>query len=61
MADISDVRTLDMMFEWLEPTPEGFKVEIVAGNVFVSPHGTPTGRSLAMSWNSCVPGIRASG
>ena len=37
MADISDVRTLDMMFEWLEPTPEGFKVEIVAGNVFVSP------------------------
>ncbi|MFE5240993.1 MULTISPECIES: Uma2 family endonuclease [unclassified Streptomyces] len=37
MADTSDERTLDMMFEWLEPTPEGFKVEIVAGNVYMSP------------------------
>ncbi|MGA6171800.1 Uma2 family endonuclease [Streptomyces sp. NPDC012600] len=37
MADISDERTLDMMFEWLEPTPEGFKVEIVEGNVYMSP------------------------
>ncbi|WP_327116005.1 Uma2 family endonuclease [Streptomyces sp. NBC_01341] len=34
MADTSDERTLDMMFEWLEPTPEGFKVEIVEGNSF---------------------------
>ncbi|MEV7402034.1 Uma2 family endonuclease [Streptomyces sp. NPDC091267] len=37
MADTSDERTLDMMFEWLEPTPEGFKVEIVEGNIFMSP------------------------
>ncbi|MFJ8858583.1 Uma2 family endonuclease [Streptomyces sp. NPDC102451] len=37
MADTSDERTLDMMFEWLEPTPEGFKVEIVEGNVYMSP------------------------
>ncbi|NUW04958.1 Uma2 family endonuclease [Streptomyces sp. CAI 127] len=37
MADISDERTLDEMFEWLEPTPEGFKVEIVEGNVYMSP------------------------
>ncbi|MFF2412508.1 Uma2 family endonuclease [Streptomyces sp. NPDC058092] len=37
MADISDERTLDMMFEWLEPTPEGFKVEIVEGNIYMSP------------------------
>lgn len=28
MADSSDERTLDMMFEWLEPTPEGFKVDM---------------------------------
>lgn len=37
MAEESDERTLDMMFEWLEPTPEGFKVEIVEGNIFMSP------------------------
>lgn len=37
MADTSDERTLDMMSEWLEPTPEGFKVEIVEGNVYMSP------------------------
>ncbi|MFE7404372.1 Uma2 family endonuclease [Streptomyces sp. NPDC057557] len=37
MADRSDERTLDMMFEWLEPTPEGFKVEIVEGNIYMSP------------------------
>ncbi|MCX4725762.1 Uma2 family endonuclease [Streptomyces sp. NPDC090052] len=37
MADTSDERTLDSMFEWLEPTPEGFKVEIVGGNIFMSP------------------------
>ncbi|MEV5198899.1 Uma2 family endonuclease [Streptomyces sp. NPDC053720] len=37
MADSSDKRTLDMMFEWLEPTPEGFKVEIVEGNIYMSP------------------------
>jgi Uma2 family endonuclease len=39
MADSDDERTLDMMFEWLEkwPIPEGFKVEIVGGNVAMSP------------------------
>lgn len=37
MADTSDERTLDMMFEWLEPTPEGFKVEIVEGTIYMSP------------------------
>ncbi len=39
MADSSDERTLDAMFEWLEkmPVPEGFKVEIVEGNIFMSP------------------------
>ncbi|NEE42759.1 Uma2 family endonuclease [Streptomyces sp. SID7982] len=37
MADASDERTLDMMFEWLEPVPEGFKVEIVEGAVYMSP------------------------
>ncbi|MEU9315115.1 Uma2 family endonuclease [Streptomyces sp. NPDC048295] len=37
MADSSDERTLDMMFEWLEPTPEGFKVEIVEGIIYTSP------------------------
>ncbi|WP_433401558.1 Uma2 family endonuclease [Streptomyces sp. CA-146814] len=37
MADISDEFTLDEMFEWLEPTPEGFKVEIVEGTVHMSP------------------------
>lgn len=36
-ADISDELTLDEMFEWLEPTPEGFKVEIVEGTVLMSP------------------------
>ncbi|MEU8625280.1 Uma2 family endonuclease [Streptomyces sp. NPDC048669] len=39
MADTSDERTLNMMFEWLEPTPEGFKVEIVEGNIYMSPQG----------------------
>ncbi|MGY0058491.1 Uma2 family endonuclease [Streptomyces sp. LZ34] len=39
MADSSDELTLDMMFEWLEkmPIPEGIKVEIVEGNIFMSP------------------------
>lgn len=37
MADTSAEQTLDMMFEWLEPTPEGFKVEIVEGAVYMSP------------------------
>ncbi|MGC5262790.1 Uma2 family endonuclease [Streptomyces cyaneofuscatus] len=37
MADISDELTLDEMFEWLEPTPEGFKVEIVEGTFHMSP------------------------
>ncbi|MEV8020884.1 Uma2 family endonuclease [Streptomyces sp. NPDC086554] len=39
MADSSDERTLDMMFEWLEkmPVPEGIKVEIVEGHIFMTP------------------------
>lgn len=42
MADESDEKdklTLDRMFEWLEqlPVPEGYKAEIVGGNVFMSP------------------------
>ncbi|MER8000683.1 MULTISPECIES: Uma2 family endonuclease [unclassified Streptomyces] len=39
MADESDELTLDKMFETLEkmPVPEGIKVEIVEGNIFMSP------------------------
>ncbi|MGW3727273.1 Uma2 family endonuclease [Streptomyces sp. NPDC000851] len=39
MADNSGELTLDTMFEWLErmPIPEGYKVEIVEGNIFMSP------------------------
>lgn len=39
MADSSDERDLDSMFEWLEkmPVPEGFKTEIVGGHIFMSP------------------------
>ncbi|ATL28629.1 Uma2 family endonuclease [Streptomyces formicae] len=39
MAEISDKRTLDSMFEWLErmPNPEGIKTEIVGGHIFMSP------------------------
>lgn len=39
MADSSDELTLDAMFEALEkmPVPEGIKVEIVEGNIFMSP------------------------
>lgn len=37
MAEQSDERTLDMMFEWLEPAPEGYKVEIVQGAIYMSP------------------------
>ncbi|WP_328769708.1 Uma2 family endonuclease [Streptomyces sp. NBC_00286] len=39
MAEDSGELTLDAMFEWLEkmPVPEGYKVEIVGGNVFMSP------------------------
>ncbi|MFD7405114.1 Uma2 family endonuclease [Streptomyces sp. NPDC059866] len=39
MAESSGELTLDMMFEWLErmPVPEGYKVEIVGGNIFMSP------------------------
>ncbi|MFD4942176.1 Uma2 family endonuclease [Streptomyces sp. NPDC058239] len=39
MAEESDERTLDSMFEWLEkmPVPEGIKTEIVGGNIFMSP------------------------
>ncbi|KIF75021.1 hypothetical protein QR77_15885 [Streptomyces sp. 150FB] len=38
-SDESLELTLDRMFEWLEelPVPEGFKAEIVGGNVFMSP------------------------
>lgn len=39
MADESGELTLDVMFEWLEkmPVPEGTKVEIVGGNIFMTP------------------------
>ncbi|WP_406476447.1 Uma2 family endonuclease [Streptomyces sp. NBC_01615] len=39
MADDSGELTLDVMFETLEkmPIPEGTKVEIVGGNIFMSP------------------------
>ncbi|MFJ4472971.1 Uma2 family endonuclease [Streptomyces sp. NPDC089424] len=39
MARSSGELTLDMMFEWLErmPVPEGYKVEIVEGNIFMAP------------------------
>ncbi|WP_328872160.1 Uma2 family endonuclease [Streptomyces sp. NBC_00287] len=39
MAEVSGELTLDVMFEWLEkmPIPEGTKVEIVGGNIFMSP------------------------
>ncbi|MEU6734655.1 Uma2 family endonuclease [Streptomyces physcomitrii] len=39
MADSDDELTLDRMFEVLEkmPVPEGTKVEIVGGNIFMSP------------------------
>ncbi|MFI5807281.1 Uma2 family endonuclease [Streptomyces sp. NPDC051561] len=37
MADTSTGPTLDMMFELLGPTPEGFKIEVVEGAVYTSP------------------------
>ena len=39
MAEESGELTLDVLFEWLEkmPVPEGYKVEIVGGNIFMSP------------------------
>ncbi|MEU7058932.1 Uma2 family endonuclease [Streptomyces sp. NPDC046197] len=39
MAESNGDLTLDMMFEWLEkmPVPDGYKVEIVGGNIFMSP------------------------
>lgn len=39
MADKSGDLTLDTMFEWLEtvPVPEGYKVEIVGGNIYTAP------------------------
>ncbi|WP_405841191.1 Uma2 family endonuclease [Streptomyces sp. NBC_01518] len=39
MAEVSGELTLDVMFEWLEkmPIPEGIRVEIVGGNIFMSP------------------------
>ncbi|MBG0854415.1 Uma2 family endonuclease [Streptomyces spinoverrucosus] len=39
MAEECGELTLDVLFEWLEkmPIPEGTKVEIVGGNIFMSP------------------------
>ncbi|MFJ4539205.1 Uma2 family endonuclease [Streptomyces tibetensis] len=39
MADSSGELTLDMMFEWVEtmPIPEGYRVEIVGGHIFMAP------------------------
>lgn len=39
MAEKSIELTLDVMFEWLEkmPVPEGYKAEIVGGNIFMTP------------------------
>lgn len=37
MADESGELTLDTLFESLERTPEGYKVEIVEGAIFMSP------------------------
>ncbi|MGW2491587.1 Uma2 family endonuclease [Streptomyces sp. NPDC001606] len=39
MAEESGELTLDVMFEWLDkmPIPEGTKVEIVGGHIFMSP------------------------
>ncbi|MEU4652551.1 Uma2 family endonuclease [Streptomyces sp. NPDC023723] len=39
MAEESGELTLDVMFEWLAtlPVPEGTKVEIIGGNIFMSP------------------------
>ncbi|MFI2434446.1 Uma2 family endonuclease [Streptomyces sp. NPDC018693] len=39
MANSGDELTLDMMFEWLEkiPVPEGYKTEIVGGQIVMSP------------------------
>ncbi|MFD4141859.1 MULTISPECIES: Uma2 family endonuclease [unclassified Streptomyces] len=37
MAGTSDETVLDTLFERFEPTPEGYKVEIVEGAVFMSP------------------------
>ncbi|WP_328682305.1 Uma2 family endonuclease [Streptomyces sp. NBC_00343] len=39
MAEVSGELTLDVMFEWLEkmPIPEGIRVEIVGGNIYMPP------------------------
>lgn len=39
MAESNEELTLDTMFEWLEkmPIPEGYKSEIVGGNIFTAP------------------------
>ncbi|PKV86396.1 Uma2 family endonuclease [Streptomyces sp. TLI_146] len=39
MAASDDELTLDMMFEWIEkmPIPEGYKTEIVGGNIAMAP------------------------
>ncbi|WP_420000500.1 Uma2 family endonuclease [Streptomyces boninensis] len=38
-ADNGEAHTLDEMFGWLErmPVPEGFKAEIVGGNIYMAP------------------------
>ncbi|MFB7227882.1 Uma2 family endonuclease [Streptomyces fimicarius] len=36
-GDADDWRTLDMLYDWLEPAPEGCKLEIVEGNVYLVP------------------------
>ncbi|GAA0627311.1 Uma2 family endonuclease [Streptomyces crystallinus] len=39
MAESEEELTLDTLFEWLEkmPFPEGYKTEIVGGNIFMAP------------------------
>lgn len=37
MAECDNESLLDAMFDRLEPTPEGYKVEIVEGTVFMAP------------------------
>lgn len=39
LVDVSNELTLDSMFDWLErlPAPEGYKVEIVEGTIFMVP------------------------
>lgn len=46
MADTGDERTPDMMFAWLEPAPEGFKVEIIAETIDLNATATALGPTL---------------